>query len=248
MLHEIFLEYLLPIGTLVVLEGLLSADNALVLAILVKHLPKDERKKALLYGIVGAFILRFLGILAATWIIKLWYLRGMGAVYLAYLAIAHFVHHQNSHKVGKLKKEPGFWKTVVIVEFTDFAFAIDSILVAVALSRNIWGIYTGGMLGIIAMRIAAGAFLKLLDRYPALEHMAYALVGWIAIKLFIETWGEFESSAMHKHMPAHILPVWLFWTGMALIVIIGSIYAYRKQNKNGANKSKKLADSDNSDL
>ena len=241
-MHEIFFNYFLPIGTLVLLEGLLSADNALVLAILVKHLPKDKRKKALLYGLVGAFVLRFLGILAATWIIKLWYLQGIGALYLAYLTIAHFIHHHKTKGVHELKKKLGFWKTVVIVEFTDLAFAIDSILVAVALSKNIWVIYTGGMLGIIAMRIAAGAFLKLLDRFPDLEHMAYALVGWISIKLFIETWESFSKTVLQKEIPQHILHPWIFWSVMAVIIILGCIYAYRKQKPQGSNLSAQLDD------
>jgi YkoY family integral membrane protein len=244
MMHEIFLEYILPIGTLVLLEGLLSADNALVLAILVKHLPKEQRKKALLYGLVGAFVLRGIGILAATWIIKLWYLQGIGALYLAYLTVAHFIRHHRTKDVHGLKKKPDFWHTVIIVEFTDLAFAIDSILVAVALTNNIWVIYTGGMLGIIAMRIAAGAFLKILDRFPDLEHMAYALVGWIAVKLSIQTWESFSNSVLNKTIEGHILHPWIFWTVMALIIILGCIYSYRKQKPLGSGIVKELEDNE----
>ncbi|MBI4223450.1 MAG: hypothetical protein HY609_00815, partial [Deltaproteobacteria bacterium] len=81
-------EDILTVGTLVVLEGLLSADNALVLAILVKHLPGEQRKKALRYGIVGALVFRLFCILVATWLIHAWYFKAAGAAYLIYISLS----------------------------------------------------------------------------------------------------------------------------------------------------------------
>lgn len=207
------------IGTLIVLEGLLSADNALVLAVLVKHLPKVQQKKALLYGIVGAFFFRFVMLVTAAWIIKFWYLSALGAGYLAYLTVRHFVVHSLPDNKEKPRKSPGFWHTVVTVEITDVAFAVDSVVAAVALSNELWLIYTGGMLGIIAMRFAAGGFLKLLERYPGLEHMAYGLVGWISIKLGFKSYEMFigHSEIQMNH--------WVFWIGMAVIGIGGTAWA-----------------------
>jgi YkoY family integral membrane protein len=231
---------LLIIGTLVVLEGLLSADNALVMAVLVQHLPKGQRQKALFYGIAGSFALRFLGLLAALWIIKFWYLRAAGGGYLLYLSLKHFVGHITREKHGQKRAGPGFWKTVILVTLMDFAFAMDSILVGVGLSNKLWVVYTGGVLGIIAMRFAAGGFLKLLDRFPGLEHTAYVLIGWISIKLFIESYPGFSESFFGY--PTHLhLPTWLFWTVMGLIAVVGfswAVYAERKNNKVAEAESK----------
>jgi YkoY family integral membrane protein len=204
------------IGTLIVLEGLLSADNALVLAVLVKPLPKTQQKKALLYGIGGAFVFRFIMLVTAAWIIKLWYLCAAGALYLAYISLKHFLHQASPTERGQPRKGPGFWRTVISVELTDVAFAVDSVVVAVALSRELWLIYTGGALGIIAMRFAAGGFLALLERYPGLEHMAYSLVAWISVKLGVQSYGMFVGDeSIH-------LTKWVFWTGMALIAVGGT--------------------------
>ncbi len=85
-----YLSYGATVLTLVVLEGLLSADNALVLAVLVKRLPDEQRSKALKYGILGAFFFRAVGILLAGQLIKYWYLKAMGAGYLLFLAVKHF--------------------------------------------------------------------------------------------------------------------------------------------------------------
>jgi threonine/homoserine/homoserine lactone efflux protein len=118
------------VGTLVILEGLLSADNALVLALLVRHLPDEQQKKALQYGLLGAFTLRGIGIYLARYIVGLWWLCGLGALYLIFLAVKHFVQrhgedHEEAMRAGR--KMMGFWQTVAVVEFTDVVFAVDSI-------------------------------------------------------------------------------------------------------------------------
>src|SRR3954447_15595973 len=74
---------------LVFLEGLLSADNALVLAMMVRHLPKLEQKRALRYGIWGAFAFRVVAVLMAKILLNFWYLKVVGGLYLLYLAVAH---------------------------------------------------------------------------------------------------------------------------------------------------------------
>src|ERR671914_1812568 len=81
---------LLTVALLVVLEGLLSADNALVLAILVLGLPRHQQRKALRYGILGAFGFRFLATVFAAYMIGLAWVKLLGALYLLYLPIKHF--------------------------------------------------------------------------------------------------------------------------------------------------------------
>ena len=150
---------LVTIGLLVLLEGLLSADNALVLAVLVLGLPKDEQRKALRYGILGAFGFRFLATVFAAYMIGLAWVKLLGALYLLYLPIKHFSGGDaEARRTPKPAKAwlglTAFWATVVKVELTDIVFAIDSILVAVAMSSKLWVIVTGGLLGILAMRHA----------------------------------------------------------------------------------------------
>ena len=79
-----------------------------------------------------------------------------------------------------------FWATVAKVELTDIVFAVDSILVAVAMSPKTWVIITGGVLGIIAMRLVIGQLLRVVRRYPALVDAAFVIIAWVAIKLLIE--------------------------------------------------------------
>lgn len=222
---------LASIAALVLLEGLLSADNALVLAVMVRHLPKDERQRALLYGLGGAFVLRLVAILLASVVLQLWWLQAIGALYLIVMPIKHFLSkrgHENKPKpVGA-----GFWPTVIAVELTDVAFAIDSVLAGVSFVDNqqskIWVVYCGAMVGILLLRFAAGLFVKLLDRYPVLDHVAYSLVGWVGVKLaFLATHSldRVNPQLIAGHVPE--LPTAIFWSVLAIIAIGGSAIAVK---------------------
>lgn len=187
------------IGTLVILEGLLSADNALVLAVMVKHLPEEKRKKALFYGLLGAYVFRFIAIGIGVFLIKLTWVKVLGAAYLAYLAIKYFIdkkketNEEESHEINKngllLRLFGTFWGTVISVELMDIAFSVDSVLAAFGISEKVWVLLLGGMLGVLMMRGVAGVFLKLIDRIPELETTAYILILIISAKMFLGVFG-----------------------------------------------------------
>ena len=176
---------LITIGLLVLLEGLLSADNAMVLAVLVLGLPRAEQRKALRYGILGAFAFRVVAIVLAVYLIQVQFVMLLGAAYLLWLPYSHFMGSANAAERRRPKQARSwlgmspFWSTVVKVELTDIVFAIDSILVAVAMSDKLWVIITGGILGVIAMRLVIGQLLALVNRYPTLVDGAFVISrGW----------------------------------------------------------------------
>ena len=110
------------IGSLVVLEGLLSADNALVLAVMVKHLPEKQRKKALTYGLIQGKFLDFLFIGLGMILIKFWWIKLLGSRILAWLVIKHFFIGEGDDEANAIKKDSWmvrvfgvFWATVISV-------------------------------------------------------------------------------------------------------------------------------------
>jgi YkoY family integral membrane protein len=221
----------LTIALLVALEGLLSADNAMVLAVLVLGLPKPEQRKALRYGMVGAFAFRTIATLLAVFLIKLVWVKLIGAGYLLYLVYHHFGAAKDAHE----RRTPppasawlgmtAFWATVVRVEFTDIVFAIDSILVAVAMSPKIWVILTGGILGIVMMRLVIGRLLSLVDRYPPLVDGAFVIIGWVGLKLLLE----------YLHTAGYISFEVPTWISLGLIVaIFGAALAYAMRQERHA--------------
>ena len=114
-----------------------------------------------------------------------------------------------------------FWATVVKVELTDIVFAVDSILVAVAMSPKTWVIITGGVLGIIAMRLVIGQLLRVVRRYPALVDAAFVIIAWVAIKLLIEYLNTAGYTTFHVNK-------WLSFGLIAVIFTAAYLYA-RKQ-------------------
>jgi YkoY family integral membrane protein len=220
----------LTVGLLVLLEGLLSADNALVLAVLVLGLPKPQQTKALRYGILGAFIFRGLATLLAIYLIALAWVKILGAGYLLFLVYRHFGSGESAEgrrippKARPMFGLSAFWATVVRVEMTDIVFAIDSILVAVAMSPKIWVILAGGILGIIAMRMVIGRLLALIERYPSLVDGAFVIIAWVAGKLLIE----------FLHTEGYIgfeVPQWLSLGLIVAIFLVAFFWARREERQ-----------------
>jgi YkoY family integral membrane protein len=195
------------IGSLVILEGLLSADNALVLAVMVRHLPEKQRKKALFYGLIGAYTFRFIAIGIGVFLIKLWWVKVLGAAYLAWLAVRYFLERKKEPQVDEtgtkemnkdsllIRMFGNLWGTVASVELMDIAFSVDSVLAAFGISEKVWILLLGGMLGVLMMRGVAGVFLKLIDRIPELETAAYVLILIISVKMFLSV---FDIQVSHE--------------------------------------------------
>lgn len=206
----------LTVFLLVALEGLLSVDNAMVLAVLALGLPKRQRKKALRYGIVGAFAFRTVAVIFALQLIRLGWVKLAGAAYLLYLPYKHFWGGAGVHERRDVPQATpwlgisAFWATVVRVELTDVVFAIDSVVVAVGMSTQAWVVLTGGILGIIMMRLVIGQLLAIVERYPPLVDGAFVIIAWVGLKLLLEF-------ARTEGLISFEVPEWL---ALGLIVVI----------------------------
>ncbi len=227
----------LVILLLVLLEGLLSADNAMVLAVLALGLPKDQRKGALRYGIVGAFAFRSAALLFGLYMIGLGLVKLGGALYLLYLPFRHFFGEpqpEGRRAIPAARPWLGlspFWATVVKVELTDILFAVDSIVVAVAMSQKAWVVLSGGMLGIVAIRLVTGQLLSVVERYPALVDGAFVIITWVGVRLLIQYLHQV--GVVSWEVPG--------WLGYGLIVLIfvaalawGRLEERRKQRREQA--------------
>ncbi len=207
---------LLIVLLLVLLEGLLSADNAMVLAVLVLGLPKPVQKKALRYGIVGAFAFRTVALVFGLYLIGLSLVKLAGALYLLYLPFRHFFGERESEDRRSVRPARSwlglspFWATVVKVELTDIVFAVDSIVVAVAMSPKVWVVISGGILGIVAMRLVIGQLLSVVERYPVLVDGAFVIIAWVGVRLLVEYLHQVGIVSWE-------IPEWL---GLGVIVVI----------------------------
>lgn len=268
---------LVVIALLVLLEGMLSIDNALVLGLLAKRVPKPLQKRALTYGLVGAFVFRILAVATASYLLKWRIVKLFGGGYLVYIAVKHlFFESKEEHEevvtvsaqgepelriaetgaaltaaqeVEELEQRVpvpvdqevlsgrSFWWTVLVIELTDIAFAVDSILAAIALVGShpdgaaattahpkLWVVIAGGVVGLMLMRVAAAMFIRLLEKFPRFEVSAYLLVIVIGLKLLVD-WGLNSEQNPHRinfHDYTHV-EFWVFWLSMAAALCVGFI-------------------------
>ncbi len=204
-----FPAYLPIIGVLIIVESLLSVDNAAVLATMVMDLPKAERNKALKYGIIGAYIFRGISLILAGFLVTIWWLKPLGGIYLLYLVYDWQKSKQQPEETSENNKENNkifkvaagaignFWATVALVEIMDMAFSIDNVFAAVAFTPNIIPVWIGVFIGILAMRFVAQGFVAIMDQYKFLETCAFIVIGILGIKLMLSVYTHFnECSTM----------------------------------------------------
>lgn len=236
-------EYGWVLLVLVGLEGILAADNAVVMAVMVKHLPQEQQKKALFYGLFGAFIFRFATLFMISFLADVWQVQALGALYLLFISCNHLVRLHTGKGIKKHidKGNSSFWMTVFKVELADIAFAIDSMLAAVALAVTLtpagWfkigGIdsgqfmvmFVGGIIGLVIMRFAATWFVRLLKERPTLETAAFMVVGWVGVKLAVFTLAHPEIGILDRHFPESIIWKLVFWVVLISIAVAGYIFS-----------------------
>ncbi len=229
------------IGLLVVLEGVLSIDNALVLGLLAKRLDREKQSKALTYGLIGAFVFRLIAIALAQYLLRWRIVKVLGGGYLLWVSLKHFfLRREVEDEAADLAKPlrtttRDFWSVVLAIELTDMAFAVDSILAAIALvgpqpegteigslHPKLWVVITGGMIGVALMRVAAVLFIRLLEKFPRFETAAYLLVMVIGAKLLLDWWFNADP---HRHRldfhSTSSVTFWIFWSVMAICFAIG---------------------------
>lgn len=189
---------LIVIFTLIILECILSIDNAAVLAVMVKVLPEHQQKKALTYGIIGAYVFRGAALLAVTWLTSFFWLKILGGFYLLVIAYKHFTQEEKTEEKSarKLPFLNMFWSTVVLVEFADIFFSIDNVFAAVALSDKLWVVILGVFIGILGMRFIATWFVKMLDKFPQLADSAFVVIALLGIKLVVAGTLDYIPSAV----------------------------------------------------
>ncbi|EGF36210.1 hypothetical protein AAULH_00738 [Lactobacillus helveticus MTCC 5463] len=228
--------------TLILMECLLSVDNAVVLAAQTQVLPtKAEKEKSLLYGLWGAYLFRFIVIGIGTYLIHFWEIKLAGSIYLFYLAFKFFYDQRHpkqaaerekekeereaAHHKGKKKKKHVlslFWRTVISIESMDIVFSIDSVLAALAVSSNPVVVLIGGMIGIICMRGVAEIIIKLMDIIPELQPMAYLLIAIIALKLLLAL------PPLHFELPNTVFAIIVF-----TILILTILFHFWRVKRHG---------------
>lgn len=235
------------IGNLIIIESLLSVDNAAVLATMVMDLPQNQRDKALKYGIWGAYFFRGLAMIFASFLITIWWLKPLGGLYLLYLVFDYWKSKQTvSTDDDTLDKESNwlykltvgslgtFWATVCLVELMDMAFSIDNVFAAVAFTPNIILVCIGVFIGILAMRFIAQWFVTLMEKYNFLETAAFIVIAILGLKLTLSLFEHFyPQSSISIFLGSHTADIGISVLTVAIFfipIITSSFLNFPKKN------------------
>ena len=214
---------------LILIEGLLSVDNALGIAAMASHLPKRQQKAALRWGLLGAYLFRGIALALVAWLMHNEWVKWFGALYLIYLAAEHLQLHPADRKSGDLSARTmgkGFLATVCSIELMDLSLSLDNVVAAVGMVNgvreipehlHIWVVCTGVFIGIAALRVVAGWCIGLIERFPVLKYTAFLLVGFVGLALCAEM--GLELADMEWHMGIDVK-----FYSIASIVLLSLLY------------------------
>ncbi|WP_185858461.1 TerC family protein [Blattabacterium cuenoti] len=181
------------IGNLFLIESILSIDNSVILASMITNLRKEDRKKAIKYGMIGAYFFRGLCLFFASTLIKIWWFKPLGGLYLIFIGLNYLIK-KNSFLSKNGKEKYSFWKIIFFIEMMDLSFSIDNIFASVAISENLLLIIIGVFIGILSIRLIAQFFIRLMDRFPELKNSSFYIIIILGIKLILSSFNEKELS------------------------------------------------------
>jgi YkoY family integral membrane protein len=186
-LSPVWLHAAGTLAALAVLEAVLSADNAVAIAALVKELePESLRVRGLNWGLALAFVLRVLMVVLAGWVVRFNAFQLLGGCYLLWLACRHFQEQldQSSSAISEAPPAANSLLGVIpLVALTDLAFSLDSVTAAVAVTDRLWLVISGGAVGILLLRFLATWVLRWMLQFERLQNAAYLTVLAVGLRL-----------------------------------------------------------------
>lgn len=211
--------------SLIIIEGLLSVDNMLAIAALANQLPRKQKKIALRLGLAGAYVFRIVALFFVGFIMNNPWVKFLGAFYLIHLMAEHFRDYANEHDgnaATKAQRIFTFWPTVISIQLMDLSLSVDNVVAAVAMSPDIRIVCVGVLLGLITLWLFASVSLKLVAKYPILEHTAFLLIGYVGLILLVEMTADYF---FHSHL--HISALQKF-SGIVIIMGLSILYDRKK--------------------
>ena len=199
-------QIIISLLTLIALEVILGIDNVIFISILASKLPADQQKKARLYGLILAMVLR-LGLLAMiAWVMKLdndlftIFNEGisvkdliliLGGLFLLYKSSAEIYHKMEGEQGNQTKKIKAstFAQVIVQILIMDMVFSIDSIITAIGMVKEVWIMYVAIVVTVLIMLVAAEPISNFVNKHPAFKMLALSFLLLIGFALVSEGFG-----------------------------------------------------------
>jgi YjbE family integral membrane protein len=220
----------ISVGQIILIDILLGGDNAVVIALACRRLPPEQRRKGILWGVVGAVAARIVLIFFALQLLALPYLKAVGAILLLWIGVKLLLSDdEEAH--GKVDGGTTLWSAVRTVIVADAVMSLDNVIAVAAAANGHLGLVVFGILVSVPIIVwGSKLVLMLIDRFPLVIVLGGALLGWIAGGMLVadQAW-----KAWYEAQPA--------WAGHAaaaagalFVVAVGQLLAYRARERKAA--------------
>jgi YjbE family integral membrane protein len=210
-------QFWVDVFKIIVIDVLLSGDNAVVIALACRNLPLDQRKKGIFYGVVGAIALRVVLTFFAVGMLSLPYLKLVGALLLIWIGIKLILPEEEDHGESNVKADTHLWGAVKTIIIADFVMSLDNVLgVAAAAHGNAMLLVFGLLVSIPLIAWSSQLVLKLIDRFPFIIYAGGGLLGYVAGEMLVSE-ALFKTIVEAQHYLHWLIPVLC----AVLVLVIG---------------------------
>lgn len=219
------MEPLVLLGEILMVNLVLSGDNAVVIALASKNLPVKQRKQAVWLGALGAVLLRIILTWVAVILLKVPLIQGIGGIMLLYIAFKLLLEHEDESAV---RGATTIWKSIQTILAADFIMSLDNVLAIAALANGDLAILVIGIaLSIPIVVWGSNLIADWLHRYPLLVYLGAGILAYTAGKMLLH--DPKLGPLLESIIPAVINLVPVFLAG--IVVIVGW---FKKYNQNRA--------------
>ena len=208
---------------IIMIDLLLSADNAVVIALACRNLPPHQRRKGILFGVGGAIGLRIVLTFFAVGLLSLPYLKLVGALLLLWVGVKLIIPEEE-HSADNIKADTGLFGAIKTIIVADFVMSLDNVLgVAAAAKGNVSLLVFGLLVSIPMIAWSSQMVLKLIDRFPIIIYAGGALLGYVAGEMLVSE-ALFATIVEARHYLHWLIPA----SCALLVVALGKWLAMRK--------------------
>jgi YjbE family integral membrane protein len=212
-------QFWIAVLQIILIDILLSGDNAVVIALACRNLPEQQRKKGIFWGVGGAIALRITLTFFAVSLLAIPYLKIIGAVLLLWIGVklVQPQHDNEGHEIKAAGNLMGAIRTIIIA---DFVMSLDNVIAVAAAARDsLFLLIFGLALSIPLMVWASQLILRLMDRFPSIILLGGALLGWVGLSMavhdpVVKDWVIAQAPWLNYAAPA---------AGALLVVAIGKL-------------------------
>ncbi|WP_017379361.1 TerC family protein [Paenisporosarcina sp. TG-14] len=214
-------EFLVALLSIIMIDLVLAGDNAIVIGMSAKNLPEHHRKKAIIWGTVGAVVIRILATLAIVWLLKIPGLQVTGGIILIWIAYKLLIEDS---EIEDHKASTNLWSAIGTIIVADTIMGLDNVLaVAGAAHGNFILVVLGLIISVPIMVWGSTLFIKVIDKYPIIIYIGSGVLAFTAARMITH-----ERFYLKEYFDANPIIAWT----MIIVVTVGVLYAGRMKNRN----------------